>query len=56
MDIITFLLLAWVPEVYFAATDLIQAMAWGVVAILSTILAIYSTTQDNKKSASRGND
>lgn len=51
------LLMAWLPEVYFAATDGVQALAWGFVAVCLTILAIYGAIyEDKQKSTSHGND
>ena len=57
MIIVISLLFAWLPEVYFAATDGVQALAWGFVAVWLTIMAIHAARyEDKQKSASRGND
>lgn len=57
MEIILLMLMAWLPEVYFAATDGVQALAWGFVAVWLTIMAISAARyEDKQKSASRGND
>ena len=56
MSTILLMLMAWVPEVYFAATNLVQAFAWGAWAVFVTVAAICFIHEQHKKSARRGND
>lgn len=56
MAIIITMLMAWVPETYFAATNLIQAFAWGALAIFMTVATICLVHEQHKKSASRWHD
>lgn len=56
MQNIILLLIAWVPESYFMATNGLEAMAWGIIATLLTVIAIAATIEENKKSASRRHD
>ena len=56
MQNIILLLIALVPESYFMATNGLEAMAWGIIATLLTVIAIAATIEENKKSASRRHD
>lgn len=56
MEIILLMLMAWVPEAYFAATDGVQALAWGFVAVWLTIMAINAARYEDKKKSARHKD
>lgn len=54
MQNIILLLIAWVPESYFMATNGLEAMAWGIIATLLTVIAIAATIEENKKASAAG--
>lgn len=53
MAIILTMLMAWLPEVYFAATNLVQAMAWGAWATFITVATIVLVHENEKRHQSR---
>lgn len=53
MAIVLTMLMAWLPEIYFAATNLIHALAWGVWAVFITIATICLIHENEKRHQSR---
>lgn len=55
MESAIYLLLFWLPELYFTHVDGVQALAWAVPALGMTAI-ILSDVFGHKKSTRRGND